>query len=199
MNVPLLDLKGQYAAIKAEVDAAVAEVMESQHFILGPKVEACEKAVALYSNTAYGIGVSSGSDALLACLMAEQIGPGDEVVTPPYTFFATAGAVARAGATPECVAVDPATSNLHVSQHAPRPCAAFGRTARNRNTITGSSAATSASMPSRRPSCRQSCRISTIGPKRAAVTPPATIASSPPPVWISRCRASPPSATSSIS
>ena len=71
MNVPLLDLKAQYSTIKAEVDAAVAEVMESQHFILGPKVEQCEKSVVRYSGCAHGIGVSSGSDALLACLMAE--------------------------------------------------------------------------------------------------------------------------------
>jgi dTDP-4-amino-4,6-dideoxygalactose transaminase len=77
MNVPLLDLKAQYGAIKADVDAAIAEVFESQHFILGPKVEQCEKAIASYSACSHAIGVSSGSDALLACLMAENIGPGD--------------------------------------------------------------------------------------------------------------------------
>src|SRR6266508_2965567 len=86
MNVPLLDLKAQYVAIKAEVDAAIADVMESQHFILGPRVECCERAVAAYSGASFGVGVSSGSDALLACLMAEQIGPGDEVITTTYTF-----------------------------------------------------------------------------------------------------------------
>src|SRR5438093_1763328 len=116
MNVRLLDLKAQYATIKAEVDAAIAEVMESQHFILGPKVEQCEKAVARYSNCAHGIGVSSGSDALLACLMAEDISAGDEVITTPYTFFATVGAVSRLGATPVFVDIDPVTYNLDASQ-----------------------------------------------------------------------------------
>jgi dTDP-4-amino-4,6-dideoxygalactose transaminase len=111
-TVPLLDLKAQYRSIRDEVDAAVMGVLESQHFILGPEVAALEAEVAAYSAAAYGVGMSSGTDALLAALMAVGIGPGEEVIVPTYTFFATAGVVARLGAKPVFVDIDPVTYNM---------------------------------------------------------------------------------------
>ena len=112
MKVPLLDLKAQYQTIKDEIKEAMEEVLDSQHFILGPKVEALEEAVASYCSCKYGVGVSSGTDALLIALMAESIGTGQGVVTVPYTFFSTAGCIYRLGARPFFVDIDPLTYNM---------------------------------------------------------------------------------------
>jgi len=112
MEIPLLDLKAQYASIKTEVAAAINEVLESQYFILGPKVAELEEKVAAYSNSRYAVGVSSGSDALLISLMALDIRPAEEVITTPFTFFSTAGVISRLNATPVFVDIDPVTYNI---------------------------------------------------------------------------------------
>lgn len=112
-GVPLLDLKAQFADIEMEIREAIDRVLVSQGFIMGPEVAAFEEEVADYCGVKHAIGVSSGSDALLISLMVLGIGPGDEVVTSPYTFFATGGAISRLGATPVYVDIDPRTYNLN--------------------------------------------------------------------------------------
>jgi dTDP-4-amino-4,6-dideoxygalactose transaminase len=116
MEVPLLDLKAQYATIKDQVLAALSEVLDSQVCIGGPKVLELEQKIAAASDCRFGIGVSSGTDAILNCLMSLNIGPGDEVVTTPFTFFATVGCLARVGATPVLVDIDPKTYNIDPNQ-----------------------------------------------------------------------------------
>ena len=111
-NVPLLDLKAQFAQIRAEVMPVIDQVCAGQHFILGEHVHALEEEIARYCGAAAGVGVSSGTDALLLALMALGIGAGDEVITSPFTFFATAGTIARAGARPVFCDIDPVTFNL---------------------------------------------------------------------------------------
>jgi len=125
MTVPLLDLKAQYKALRDEIMPVIEQVCADQHFILGPHVGALEKSVAAYSQSAHGIGVSSGTDALLLALMALEIGPGDAVITSPYTFFATGGTVARVGARPVFCDIDPASYNLsapRVREYLERHC-----------------------------------------------------------------------------
>ena len=130
MRVPLLDLSGQYRALSGPIREAVDHVLTSQRFILGPKGEAFEKAMCAYCNAPHAIGVSSGTDAFLAILMALEIGPGDAVVTTPYTFFATGGCIARVGAMPLFVDIDPVTYNISPSAletFLEKECEAVGR------------------------------------------------------------------------
>jgi dTDP-4-amino-4,6-dideoxygalactose transaminase len=111
-NVPLLDLRAQYETIRGEVRAAVDRVFDSQHFVLGGEVQALEEEIARYSQTKFAIGCASGSDALLLALMSCEVGAGDEVITTPFSFFATAGAITRLGARPVFVDIDERTFNL---------------------------------------------------------------------------------------
>src|ERR1019366_5682277 len=113
MKVPLLDLKAQHATIREQVLASVAEVLDSQVCIGGPKVAELERQIAAISDCKYAVGVSSGTDALLCSMMALGLGPGDEAITTPFTFFATAGSIVRTGATPVFVDIDPRTYNIN--------------------------------------------------------------------------------------
>ena len=112
MQVPILDLKTQYNNIKDDIAGSIQSVLQTQHFVLGETVEKFEKTMAEYIKVKYAIGVASGSDALLLALMALNIGPGDEVITTPFSFFATAGSIARLGAKPVFVDIQPDTFNI---------------------------------------------------------------------------------------
>ena len=116
LQFPFLDLRAQYRQIKPEIDAAVCRVLESQYFILSPEVQAFEQQIAAYVGVKHAIGCASGTDAILLSLMALGIGPGDEVITVPFTFVATAGPITLLGATPVFVDIDPTTFNIDVSK-----------------------------------------------------------------------------------
>jgi dTDP-4-amino-4,6-dideoxygalactose transaminase len=115
-KIPLMNLQAQYQDIKKEVDEAITKVLAAGTYILGPQVAALEEEIASYCGTAYGIGVASGTDALLIALMSLGVEPGDEVITTPYTFFASAEVISWLGATPVFVDIDPKTYNIDVNK-----------------------------------------------------------------------------------
>lgn len=116
MKVPLLDLEEQNAALRPEIEAALRRVLDTNAFILGSEVAALEEELAGYCRVKHAIGCASGSDAILLALMALDVGPGDEVITTPYSFFATVSSITRLGATPVFADIDPLTYNIDPSQ-----------------------------------------------------------------------------------
>src|SRR5580765_6450187 len=115
-KVPLLDLQTQYRPLRDEILSAMTRVADSQRFIMGPEIAALEQELARMLGVEHAIAMSSGTDALLAALMTLDVGPGDEIITSTYSFFATAGAVVRLGARPVLVDIDPATFNIDPMQ-----------------------------------------------------------------------------------
>jgi dTDP-4-amino-4,6-dideoxygalactose transaminase len=116
MKVPLLDLRAQQEPLREDINRAIARILDATQFILGAEVAELEKEIAAYSNCEFGIGCASGTDALLLALMTLDVGAGDEIITTPYSFFATVSSITRLGATPVFVDIDPNTYNLNVSQ-----------------------------------------------------------------------------------
>jgi dTDP-4-amino-4,6-dideoxygalactose transaminase len=130
MKIPLVDLKAQYAAIKQEIDAAMQRVLDSTAFILGQEVAQFEQGFAAFCGADYAIGISSGTDALHLVLRVCGVGPGDEVITTPFTFIATAEAISMCGATPVFVDIDPRTYNIDPAQIERRVTRAHERSCR---------------------------------------------------------------------
>src|SRR3954465_10894896 len=116
MKVPLLDLAEQHRQLRPEIDAAIGRVLDTNGFILGAEVAALEQEIAEYCNAKYAVGCASGSDAILLALMAVGVGPGNEVITTPYSFFATVSSITRLGATPVLVDIEPDTFNIDPTQ-----------------------------------------------------------------------------------